>query len=128
MVSFEPRTRFSAAVFAPANSLPPERRLPPTSATPASNPMAARNNWVFPDPDSPTTPTHSWGSMRSDAPATASSVPLRCPKRIFRSSTLKVATTSRFLDVERVAQTIAKDVQTKQQYRQEAARHQQHPG
>ena len=23
--------------------------------------MAARNNWVFPDPDSPTTPTHSLG-------------------------------------------------------------------
>ena len=124
MVSFEPRTRFRAAAFAPSNSLPAKRMLPLTWATPASSPMAARNNWVFPDPDSPTMPTHSCGSMRSDAPATASSVPVRCGKQIFRLSTLKVATTSSFLDVERVAQTIAKDVQTKQQYRQEAARHQ----
>src|SRR5580698_4709393 len=124
MVSFEPRTRLRAAAFAPSNSLPANRMLPLTLAWPPSSPIAARNNWVFPDPDSPTMPTHSLGSMCSDAPATASRVPVRCAKRTVSSSTLKVGITSRFLDVERVAQTIAKDVQAKQQYRQKAAGHQ----
>src|SRR5580704_7361936 len=45
---------------------------PLTWALGASRPMAARKSWVLPDPDSPTTPTHSAGPIFNDTPLTAS--------------------------------------------------------
>jgi hypothetical protein len=51
--------------------------------------MAAMKICVFPDPDSPTMPTHSAGWTVSDASRTADIAPLRCGK-----CTLKFSTTS----------------------------------
>src|SRR5882757_1903078 len=128
MVSCEPRTRFSVGPSTLNNSLPSNRTLPLTCALPSSSPMAAMKICVLPDPDSPTSPTHSEGAMLKDTPSTASMIPVRCEKLMRKRSTLNVGTMSAILDVEGVAQAIAEDVQAKQQNRQEAAGNQQDPG
>ena len=54
-----PRTRSSAAGASPSSSVPRKRALPCARPFAASRPITARNTWLLPAPDSPTTPRHS---------------------------------------------------------------------
>src|SRR5258708_19555423 len=121
MVSCEPRTLFSVGPSTLNNSLPSNRTLPLTCALLPSSPMAAMKICVLPDPDSPTSPTHSEGAMLKDTPSTASMLPVRCEKLMRKRSPLNVGTISAILDVEGVAQAITNDVHAQHQHTHKAA-------
>src|SRR6202166_4582708 len=128
MVSFEPRMRFNCDAGAPRISPPSKRTLPRAVALPASRPMAAMKTCVLPDPDSPTMATHSRAATASDTCRTAEMLWSGCEKLTVKSSMLNMDANSALLHVEGVAQSIAEDVQGKQQHRQKSAGHQQYPG
>src|SRR5260370_25927840 len=128
MVSFEPRMRFSCDAGAPRISPPSKRTLPWAVALPASRPMAAMKICVLPDPDSPTMATHSRAATASDTCRTAKMLRCRCEKLTVKSSMLKMGAKSALLHVKGVAQSVAEDIQGKQEHRQKSAGYQQYPG
>ena len=67
----------AAEFFAPISSTPSSMTLPVTVAVPGSNPIAARNETDFPEPDSPTTPRISPAAMSTSTPRTGSQGLLR---------------------------------------------------
>ena len=70
-----PRTRSSAAGVSVSSSVPRKRALPCARPFPASRPSTARNTWLLPAPDSPTTPRHSPRSTASVISRAAVTVP-----------------------------------------------------
>src|SRR5258707_13566145 len=128
MVSFEPRMRFSCGAGAPRISPPSKRTLPSAVALPASRPMAAMKICVLPDPDSPTMATHSRAATASDTRRTAEMLRSGCEKLTVKSSMLSKDAKSALLHVEGVAQSVAEDIQGKQQHRQKSARPREYPG
>ena len=63
MVTALPRNLFNWPVGALRISVPRYFTLPLALPLPASNPKAARNSWLLPEPLSPTTPRHSLSWM-----------------------------------------------------------------
>src|SRR5580658_541021 len=125
MESLEPRIRFKAARGAPRISSPSKRTLPVARALRGSNPNAPMKICVFPDPDSPTMPTHSPCVTQSDTSRTAA---MRSPfrKSMLRASILRTSGNSGLLR-QTVAQSVADDVQADEQDGKKDAGHQQDP-
>src|SRR6266404_2839577 len=119
---------FNCGGCAPRISPPSKRTLPRAVALPASRPMAAMKICVLPDPDSPTMATHSRAATASDTCRTAKMLRSGCEKLTVKSSMLNTGAISALLHVEGVAQSVAEDIQGKQQHRQKSAGHQQYPG
>src|SRR5262245_29407456 len=92
--------------------------------------MVARNSWLFPEPDSPTMPTHSPSAMSKLTPFTACTVPSGVANVMSRFFTERTGSAMRLavLGVERVAQTVADEVEAKQRQRHEARGENQRPG
>src|SRR5258708_14297078 len=128
MVSFEPRMRFSCGAGAPRISPPSKRTLPSAVALPASRPMAAMKVCVWPEPDWPRRATRWGGARASDTRRTAEMLRSGCEKLTVKSSMLSKDAKSALLHVEGVAQSVAEDIQGKQQHRQKSAGHEQYPG
>src|SRR5260370_32448738 len=128
MVSLEPRMRFNRGAGAPRVSLPSKRPLLWAAALRARRPRAAMKICVLPDPDSPTMATHSRAATASDTCRTAKMLRSGCEKLTVKSSMLNMGAKSALLHVEGVAQSVAEDIQGKQQHRQKSAGYQQYPG
>src|SRR5882757_3998040 len=119
---------FNCGGPAPRISPPSKRTLPAAAALPASSPMAAMNTCVLPEPDSPTMATHSRAATSRETCRTAKMLRFGCKKLTVKSSMLKMGANSALLHVESIAQSVAEDIQGKQQHRQKSAGHQQYPG
>src|SRR6516162_6566693 len=127
-----PRTRSSAAAGSPMSSLPASSALPVARPFAARSPITARNSWLLPAPDSPTTPRHSARLTESVTSCTAATGPCGVSKLTLSSRTLSSASGSgRELSVlagiEGIAQAITEQVETQQQQHQRDRRHEQHP-
>src|SRR5580698_2050800 len=81
-----PRTRSRSAPRCAIRSTDPNSARPCTRPFEASKPIAAKNAWLFPAPDSPTTPTHSPRPTLSAKFLTASTSPSGVVNVTLRSS------------------------------------------
>src|SRR5712691_6811790 len=114
MAISRPRIRRKARSLWRTRSMP-SKRAAPDSTRPlrASRPRIAREVTLFPQPDSPTIPSVSPGSMSKVMPLTACTVPRRVQKRTCRSSTERSAAlaTGPELRIERLAQPVTDQVE-----------------
>src|SRR5436190_2619764 len=91
-----PRTFCRRAPDAPRISSPSKRTEPSTWAWRRStSPISVRNVTLFPEPDSPTTPSVSPRSSWKLTPETALTIPSSVRKRVCRSVTSRIATSGR---------------------------------
>ena len=125
-----PRTRSSAAGGRSRSSRPRKRALPCARPLAASSPITARNSWLLPAPDSPTTPRHSPAATARSSPSTAAPCRRACgtrrrgrsaaaPRRVRRSG---------FTGIERIAQPSPSTFRHSSSSDQQRRRHEQHPG
>src|SRR3954471_3492363 len=124
--------RLSAASSRPRSSSP--RYLTEPSALPfaASRPIAASMVWLLPEPDSPTTATVSQRRTVRFTARTASTTPSGVLKRTCRPETWSSVSspmppTSMVPRVERVAQSVAEEVEREQRDDEEDRGEDQHP-
>src|SRR5690606_7008497 len=103
-------------------SWPRKRAEPLTLAFAALRPRRFRKVWLFPDPLSPTMPTHSPGLMAKLNPSMAVTSPRGLPKRTVRSFTSSRAvmfmSPLAVAGVKRIAQTVTDEIETEHGDRQ----------
>src|ERR1700722_10537340 len=121
-----PRTRSRSAPRCAIRSTEPNCARPCTRPFEASKPIAAKNAWLFPAPDSPTTPTHSPRPTLSAKSLTAATSPSGVLKVTFRSSSRNTES-STVTGIQCIAKTVAHEVETQEQRHEKNCRHQQHP-
>src|SRR5258708_6577683 len=101
----------------------PRRAWPATRPLGGRSPNAARKAWLFPAPDSPTTPRHSPGATASDRFRTACTSPAGVEKVTFRLSrwNAEAATGARSLvtGIQCIAQSVTHEVEAHEQHHQE---------
>src|SRR5688572_13232606 len=126
-----PRTRFSASESVPISSSPAKRADPTAPTFEASSPRHARKVCDFPEPDSPTTATHSPAATASETSCTTRCVPCAVVKSTQRPSSASrslVAAISAHSRIERIAEPVAEKVQREEEGGQHRTWKQKLPG
>src|SRR5580658_2271425 len=127
-----PRTPFHTRRRAPESCRLPRRTMPETCACGGVSPMTASIAWLLPAPDSPTSARHSPAATVKDRSLTASTGARALPKRTLNPSTLSTgvaaSAASGLAGIERIAQTVADEVEAEEQRHEYARRHEEHPG
>src|ERR1700749_3484184 len=128
IVILEPRSLFNAFCGAPRISSPRYLTLPVAWPFCASSPVAPRNSWLLPEPDSPTTPRHSPAPTVRSSLRTACTSPSGVVKRTSKSLISSIVSAiSAILGIEGVAQPIADEIEAEKRYRHERRREYQRP-
>src|SRR5215831_16852600 len=121
-----PRMRSSAAPESDRSSVPRKRALPFA----ASRPSGARNTWLLPAPDSPTTPRHSPGATERAMSCAATMRPRGVSNATVRceSSSTAPPWASGAAGIEGIAQSVTEKIQAAEQQHETGRGHEQHPG
>src|SRR5579872_1957532 len=120
-----PRIRSSSTRDEAMRSRPANQACPRARPFSARSPRMARNAWLLPAPDSPTTLRHSPGATERDSERTACTS--LCGVWKLTSSLSSCRMGSALTRIQRIPQCIPHQGETQQEHDEEGRRNQQHP-